>query len=112
MTRVLVTGGSGFIGSHALIQLLEAGHEVRTTIRSLSREGKVRELLKTGGIEPDGRLSFFAADLEDDAGWREAAEGCEYALHIASPFPAARPRHEDELIVPARDGVNGVARST
>ncbi len=111
MTRVLVTGGSGFIGSHALLQLLEAGHQVRTTVRSMSREGQVRGLLKTGGIEPDDRLSFVAADLGEDGGWKEAAEGCEYVLHIASPFPASLPKHEDDLIVPARDGALRVMRA-
>jgi nucleoside-diphosphate-sugar epimerase len=111
MTRVLVTGGSGFIGSHAVLQLLEAGHEVRTTVRRPDREGKVRALLREGGIEPDGRLTFVVADLESDAGWSEAVEGCEHVLHIASPFPASVPEHEDALIVPARDGALRVLRA-
>jgi nucleoside-diphosphate-sugar epimerase len=111
MSRVLVTGGSGFIGSHALLQLLEAGYQVRTTVRSPSSEEKVRGLLKTGGIDPDGRLSFAIADLERDEGWEEAAEGCEHVLHIASPFPTTQPENEDELIVPARDGALRVLRA-
>ncbi len=104
MSRVLVTGGSGFIGSHALLQLLAAGHEVRTTVRSLGSEPKVRGLLKVGGAEPADRLSFVAADLTDDTGWATAVEGCDYVLHVASPFPATVPEHEDDLIIPARDG--------
>ena len=56
---------------------------------------------KEGGAEPGDRLSFFAADLENDAGWSEAVAGCEYVLHVASPFPPTIPKHEDELIVPA-----------
>ena len=104
MSTVLVTGGSGFIGSHAMLQLLAAGHRVRTTLRSLKREGDVRAMLKVGGGSPDDRLSFFAADLGNDAGWPEASAGCDYVLHIASPFPPGVPKHEDELIVPARDG--------
>lgn len=112
MTRVLVTGGSGFIGSRALLRLLTDGYEVRTTVRSLSREGDVRGLLRAGGVDPDEHaLSFVAADLGEDAGWREATEGCDYVLHIASPFPASLPRHEDELIVPARDGALRVLRA-
>lgn len=111
MTRVLVTGGSGFIGSHALVQLLDAGYEVRTTVRNLKSEGQVRSLVKAGGSDPDGRLSFMAADLEADEGWREAVEGCAYVLHIASPFPSSIPKHEDDLIVPARSGTLRVLRA-
>src|ERR1700688_4547074 len=83
MSTVLVTGGSGFIASHAILQLLAAGHQVRTTVRSLKREGDVREMLKVGGAERSDRLSFIAADLEFDEGWPEAVAGCEYVLHAA-----------------------------
>jgi nucleoside-diphosphate-sugar epimerase len=103
MATVLVTGGSGFIGSHAILQALAAGHEVRATLRNLHRERELRTLLAANGAD-GARLRFFAADLLQDAGWAEAAAGADYVLHIASPFPAGIPKHEDELIVPARDG--------
>ena len=112
MSTILVTGGSGFIGSHCILQLLAAGHQVRTTVRSLKREGDVRAMLKEGGAEPGDRLSFIAADLENDAGWPEAVAGCEYVLHVASPFPPNIPKHEDELIVPAREGALRVLRAS
>jgi nucleoside-diphosphate-sugar epimerase len=112
MSTVLVTGGSGFIGSHCILQLLAAGHEVRTTVRSLKREGDVRALLKQGGVEPGDRLSFYVADLESDAGWPEAVAGCDYVLHVASPFPPNIPKHEDELIVPAREVALRVLRAS
>jgi len=112
MSTILVTGGSGFIGSHCILQLLGAGHQVRTTIRSLKREGEVRAMLKNGGAEPGDRLSFFAANLEDDAGWSEAVAGCEYVLHVASPFPPNVPKDENELIVPAREGALRVLRAS
>jgi|SRR5579871_2248129 len=111
MSTVLVTGGSGFIGSHAIIQLLAAGHSVRTTVRDLSRESAVRALLREGGAEPGSTLTFHAADLETDTGWAEAAAGCDYVLHIASPFPQTVPKDENALIVPARDGALRVLRA-
>jgi nucleoside-diphosphate-sugar epimerase len=111
MSRVLVTGGSGFIGSHCILQLLAAGHQVRATVRSLRREGDVRAMLQEGGAAPGDRLSFIAAGLEDDAGWAEAVAGCDYVLHVASPLPAHVPRHEDDLIVPAREGALRVLRA-
>jgi nucleoside-diphosphate-sugar epimerase len=112
LSTILVTGGSGFIGSHSILQLLAAGHQVRTTVRSLKREGDVRAMLKEGGAEPGDRLSFVAADLENNAGWPEAVAGCEYVLHVASPFPSTIPKHEGELIVPAREGTLRVMRAS
>jgi nucleoside-diphosphate-sugar epimerase len=111
MSTVLVTGGSGFIGSYCILQLLEAGHRVRTTVRDLKREPEVRTMLKEGGVEPDGRLFFVAADLTKDAAWPEAVSGCDYVLHVASPLPPKVPKDENELIVPAREGTLRVLRA-
>jgi nucleoside-diphosphate-sugar epimerase len=98
---VLVTGGSGFIGSYCILDLLRAGYRVRTTVRSPEREATVRELL---GAESAEALSFVTADLTADAGWGDAVSGCDFVLHVASPFPLGPPKHEDDLIVPAREG--------
>ena len=111
MATILVTGGSGFIGSHAILQALAAGLDVRSSVRTLRREGELRALLRANGAHADAPLRFFAADLTGDAGWAEAVAGCDYVLHIASPFPAGIPKHEDELIVPARDGALRVLRA-
>lgn len=107
VSTVLVTGGSGFIGAHTIAQLLAAGHQVRTTVRQAAREQDVRAML-SAGLD---RLSFFVADLGSDAGWSEAIAGCDYVLHIASPLPTRAPKHEDELIVPAREGTLRVLRA-
>jgi nucleoside-diphosphate-sugar epimerase len=108
---VLVTGGSGFIGAHCILQLLDAGYRVRTTVRSLNREGDVRAMLREGGAEPGDRLSFVAADLTSDAGWPEAVAGCDFVLHVASPLPQKVPKDENEIIVPAREGTLRVLRA-
>jgi nucleoside-diphosphate-sugar epimerase len=111
MSEVLVTGGSGFIGAHVLLQLLAAGHRVRTTIRSPARQDDVLAMLRQGGAGASDGLVFFAADLTEDAGWSQAVQGCDYVLHVASPLPPYVPRDENELIVPARDGTLRVLRA-
>jgi len=111
VSTVLVTGGSGFVGSYCILQLLAAGHAVRTTVRSLQREAAVRGMLAGAGAKLDDRLAFVAADLERDDGWADAVADCDYVLHVASPMPPAAPTSEDEVIVPARDGVLRVLRA-
>ena len=108
---VLVTGGTGFIGAHCIIQLIQAGYRVRTTVRNLARETEVRAMVRQGGVDAGDKLTFVAADLTSDAGWPEAVAGCAYVLHVASPFPPAIPAHEDELIIPAREGALRVLRA-
>jgi dihydroflavonol-4-reductase len=111
MSTVLVTGGSGFIGVHTILQLLAAGHEVRTTVRRPDREACVLAMLRQGGAAATDRLSFVTADLRQDAGWPDAVAGCAFVLHVASPLPADVPRDENELIAPARDGTLRVLRA-
>jgi nucleoside-diphosphate-sugar epimerase len=77
----------------------------------LKREGEVRDMLRVGGVEAGDRLSFAAADLTSDAGWSEAVAGCTYVHHVASPFPPEIPKHEDEVIIPARDGALRVLKA-
>ncbi|HEY7256156.1 MAG TPA: NAD-dependent epimerase/dehydratase family protein [Solirubrobacterales bacterium] len=108
---VLVTGGSGFLGSWCVIELLRRGHRVRTTVRDLDREPRARAAIAREA-DPGDRLSFFAADLLGDDGWREAVDGCDCVLHVASPFPPVQPKDPDELIVPARDGTLRVLRAS
>ena len=104
---VLVTGGSGYIAGYIIRQLVAEGWIVHTTIRSLAKEAIVRKSLAVD----DGKVKFYAADLGSDEGWPEAMAGCSHVAHVASPFPAALPKHEDELIIPARDGALRVLRA-
>ena len=108
---VLVSGGSGFIAGHCIAQLLEQGFHVTTTVRSLDREPAVRASLAEAGVEAGDALRFVAADLTKDEGWAEAAAGATFVLHVASPFPLEIPDHEDDLIIPARDGALRVLRA-
>jgi dihydroflavonol-4-reductase len=101
---VLVTGGTGFLGAWCGAELVRRGYDVRTTVRDLGRADDVRASFAAAGVDAGERLSFAAADLNEDDGWAEAVAGCDYVLHVASPFPPAQPKDPDELIVPARDG--------
>lgn len=108
---VLVTGGTGFLGGWCIAQLLENGHEVKTTVRDLAREQAVRDTVSAAGVDPDSRLHVVRADLTSDGGWADAVAGCRYVLHVASPFPPVQPKDPQELIVPARDGALRVLRA-
>ncbi len=108
---VLVTGGTGFVGIHAILQLLKKGYRVHTTLRSLAKKDTIINALKEAGINDFSDLSFFEADLTSDAGWNDAVSSCDYVLHVASPFPAQAPKDENELIIPARDGALRVLRA-
>jgi nucleoside-diphosphate-sugar epimerase len=108
---VLVTGGSGFVASYCIKQLLQQGYQVRTTVRSLAREADVRAMLAHAGVDAGEQLEFVAADLTSDTNWDKATAGCEYVLHVASPFSLSMPKNEDEMIVPARDGTLRVLRA-
>ncbi|WP_431266202.1 SDR family oxidoreductase [Roseateles chitinivorans] len=110
-TPVLVTGGSGFIAGHCILQLLAQGHAVRATLRSLTQENAVRAALERSGLVHGERLSFVAADLMSDAGWAEAVDGVDIVLHVASPVQPGHVADEDDLIRPAREGTLRVLRA-
>jgi nucleoside-diphosphate-sugar epimerase len=109
-TTVLVTGASGFIAMHCVLALLEAGYRVRGTVRALSRGDAVRGALAAQAEV--GGLDLVEADLTRDDGWDDAVRGCKYVLHVASPLPRQPPKHEDDLIRPARDGALRVIRAS
>ena len=105
---VLVTGGSGFVGSWVIIELLRRGYRVRTTVRLLSREPSIRAAIAAHApAAASERLSFYQADLLEDAGWNEATDGTDFVLHVASPMPIGEYRGHD-VIAPAREGTRRV----
>jgi nucleoside-diphosphate-sugar epimerase len=110
METVMVTGGSGFLGGWCVVELLRRGYRVRTTVRDPSREPEVRAAVGSE-VDPEDRLAVLAADLRSDEHWQKAIDGCDYVLHVASPFPPSQPKDPDELIVPARDGTLRVLRA-
>ncbi|MEU8717635.1 NAD-dependent epimerase/dehydratase family protein [Streptomyces sp. NPDC048663] len=111
MTRVLITGGTGFLGSWCVLTLLEAGHTVRTTVRDPRREPALRSWLHAATPFDDDRLTVVRADLADPDGWDDAVAGCDFVLHVASPTLRHAPAHDDELVKPAREGVLRVLRA-
>ncbi|MBQ4890410.1 SDR family NAD(P)-dependent oxidoreductase [Shewanella sp. MMG014] len=100
---VLLTGISGFIGLHIAKQLLDKGFHVRGSIRNLKKAQSIKNTLEKASADVS-ELSFIELDLTSDKGWDNAAEGCDYVMHVASPYAAAEPKHEDEMIKPAVDG--------
>lgn len=108
---VLVTGATGFVGIHTILQLLQKGYNVKTTLRSFSKKETVINALKEGGFSNFNHLEFFEANLTEDLGWDEAVKDSDYVLHIASPFPAQEPKDENDLIIPARDGALRVLKA-
>ena len=102
MEKVLVTGASGFIAEHCIIELLKNGYSVKGSLRSMNREQEVRDAVKTG--TDDAKLEFCKLDLLEDDGWEDAMWDCDYLMHVASPFVIEDPKDENELIKPAKEG--------
>lgn len=111
---VLVTGGTGFLAGWIIVLLFRQGYRVRATVRTLSRATQITSTLRAADGVTESQISSLQvvqADLVKDDGWAEAVKDVTYVLHVASPFPAALPKHEDELIIPAREGTLRVLRA-
>lgn len=102
---VLVTGGTGFVGLRIILQLLQKGYNVKTTIRSLKSKDSIIETLKVNGINSFENLSFIEATLEKDDNWAEAMKDCTYVLSVASPVFFEIPKDENEAMKPAIEGI-------
>jgi dihydroflavonol-4-reductase len=101
--KVLLTGITGFLGSHTAIQLLQKGYQVTGTLRDMKRVTSIKNIIArhTTAIN---NLSFAEADIQNENVWMQLTQGMDYVQHIASPFPQKLPKQEDDLIIPARNG--------
>jgi dihydroflavonol-4-reductase len=111
MDVVLLTGVSGFIAKHIALKLLNAGYNVRGTVRRLDRAAEIHDALAPYLTEHAGQLSLVQADLESDAGWAEAMGGIAALVHTASPFPIAQPKDPATVIRPAVEGTERVLKA-
>ena len=111
MNKVLVTGASGFIGLHCIAQLLQAGYQVRGSLRSRARESEIRNALSKV-VNTENRLEICELDLLKDDGWDEAVSGCDYVMHVASPLLDREPKDQDEIIRPAHEGLMRAIKSS
>ncbi|WP_417309704.1 SDR family oxidoreductase [Devosia sp.] len=98
MTKVFLTGASGFIAKHILRELLEKGYDVRASVRSDGRKAELEAMF------PNAVLEFVSLDLNKDDGWQNSLMGCDVLVHTASPFPLTEPKDPQDLIRPAVDG--------
>ena len=102
INKVLLTGISGWIAKHTAIELLNAGYEVLGTIRNNNLVDQTKQTIsKYASTE---KLSFVELDLLKDDGWNEAAKGCRYIFHVASPFPMKVSSNRESLLPVAVDG--------
>lgn len=110
MKKVLVTGISGYVGQHCAAELLKSGYSVKGSVRSFSKADEVTKGIQRV-VDPTGNLEYCELDLLKDDGWDQAMEGCDYVLHVASPFVSSQPKDENDLIKPAVEGTQRALRS-
>ena len=103
MKTVLLTGISGYIGLHCAKELLDRGYRVRGTVRNQAKGREVQNTLAEASVDTQ-HLMIVELDLTSDHGWESAAAGCEFVMHVASPFIIANPKDPQELLKPAIDG--------
>ncbi len=109
MKKIFVSGISGFIGTHITIEGIKRGYQITGTTRSQQKEDEVKRIIANElGEEALNSLTIYHCDLNSPDNWQEAMKGCTAVLHVASPFPMELPKHEDVIIIPARNGVKHV----
>jgi dihydroflavonol-4-reductase len=107
---VLVTGGTGFLAGHCVVQLAEAGYRVRFTVRSVDAARQAHQTLEAAGA-PTGAMEFAVADLTADANWTEAVRDCDYVLAVASALPRRVLRTDGSVTDVPKDAALRVLRA-
>ena len=100
--KVLVTGASGYIALHCINELLKSGYKVKGSLRNLERQYEVKQSIDSSLL--NNQIEFCSLNLLSDEGWEEAADDCDYLIHVASPFIIEEPKDENTLISPALNG--------
>ncbi|KAF1959875.1 NAD(P)-binding protein [Byssothecium circinans] len=113
MTRVLLTGGSGFIAAHTLDVLLKRGHSVVTTVRTQEKADKIKADHKSEAEK--GQLGFaIVPDIAQEGAFDKAVVSdppFEVVLHTASPFHFNVTDVQKDLLDPAIIGTTGILKS-
>ena len=104
--RVMVTGGTGFLGAHTVKALLDAGHEVHMLVRS---EGRIGPALEPLGISDFP--SHTVGDVTDRTSVEQSLQGCDAVVHSASiySFHAKQAAAIKSTNVTGTDNVLGIA---
>ena len=110
MKKILVTGANGYIAKHIILDLYKKNYSVIGTVRNLEYANTIKNDIETHLGRPID-IEFVKADLNSDNGWEDAVINCEAILHTASPFPSKRPKNENDLIIPAKEGTIRVLKA-
>ncbi len=106
----MVTGGTGYVGSWVVKQLLEQGHHVRLSVRNLQAADKYAHLQRIADNSA-GTLHPFAADLRHEGAFDAAVQGADAVIHMASPFRLKIADAQTDLIEPAVQGTRNVLQA-
>lgn len=108
---VLVTGGSGYLASWIVKQLLDQDIDVHATVRNVNDKSKVGHLLEIAE-NCKASLTLFEADLLQPGSFDAAMQECELVIHTASPFIIDNITDpENQLVRPAKEGTRNVLES-
>ena len=105
-TRVLLSGATGFIASHTIAALLEAGHEVIGTVRDASKREATAHLRALPGASE--RLQLVSADLASPGAFDAPAREADYVIHMASPYQLTVADAARDLVAPAVEGTRNM----